>query len=43
MPDFVLLGIGHDLVHNPEIFLYQMSAESDTGVPMLWKEGPASP
>ncbi len=43
MPDFVLLGIGHDISHTPPIFLYQMSVESDTAPPVLWKESPASP
>jgi hypothetical protein len=43
MPDFVLLGVGHDITHNPQISLYQMSVESDTAPPILWKESPASP
>jgi hypothetical protein len=43
MPDFVLLGIGHDSGNNSRIFLYQMSLDPDTGDPVLRKVGPASP
>lgn len=43
MPDFVLLGIGHDLAHNPQIFLYQMSLDSETSPPVLWKSDPTMP
>jgi hypothetical protein len=40
MPDFVLLGIGHDSTHNSRIFLYHMSLDAETSPPVLWKNDP---
>lgn len=43
MPEFVLLGVGHDVGQSPQTFLYLMAVESDTAPPILWKENPAIP
>lgn len=43
MPDFVLLGIGHDSRQNSRIFLYYMSLDAETSPPVLWKNDPTLP